>query len=103
LNVIQIPLLRALGSAILCVYVLLYDLLIAPPFSWSRYLEFVGIFTAYCIGSWLLLQKAYRKSKPLDLALAFLIFDLFFWILVLYRTGGDKSLLFFLSIVRVSD
>src|SRR5438309_9284797 len=103
LNVVQIPLLRGLGCGILCLYVLLYDLLIAPPFSWARYLQFAGILAAYCFGSWVILQKAYRKSKPLDLALVFLIVDLLFWILVLYRTGGDKSLLFFLSIVRVSD
>src|SRR6266480_4935280 len=60
LNVVQIPLLRGLGCGILCLYVLLYDLLIAPPFSWSRYLEFAGILAVYCFGSWLILQKAYQ-------------------------------------------
>jgi signal transduction histidine kinase/ActR/RegA family two-component response regulator len=103
LNVVQIPFLRGLGFGILCVYVLLYDVLIAPSFSWSRYILFVGVFAGYCTGSWVILRKGYRKAKPLDLALIFLIVDLFFWILVLYRTGADKSLLFFLSIVRVSD
>jgi signal transduction histidine kinase/AmiR/NasT family two-component response regulator len=103
LNVIQIPFLRGLGLSILCVYVLLYDLLIAPPFFWSRYLSFVAIFATYCIGSWLILRKGYRKIKPIDLSLLFLIVDLFFFVLILYRTGADKSLLFFLSIVRVSD
>ena len=46
LNVIQIPLLRGFGFAILCAYVLLYDLLIAPAFSLSRYFLFVGVFAA---------------------------------------------------------
>jgi signal transduction histidine kinase/ActR/RegA family two-component response regulator len=103
LNVVQIPLLRGLGLAILCAYVLLYDLLIAPAFSWSRYLAFVAIFAAYCTGSWLILRTGYGKVKHVDLSLLFLIVDLFFWILVVYRTGADKSLLFFFSIVRVSD
>src|SRR5438132_1398177 len=103
LNVIQIPLLRGLGLAILCVYVLLYDLLIAPPFSWSRYIPFVAIFAIYGMGSWLILRKGYEKAKPVDLSLLFLVVDLFFWLLAVYRTGADKSLLFFLSVVQVSD
>src|SRR6266850_2469990 len=103
LNVIQIPLLRGLGLAILCVYVLLYDLLIAPPFSWSRYIPFVAIFAIYGMGSFLILRKGYEKVKPVDLCLLFLVVDLVFWLLAVYRTGADKSLLFFLSVVRVSD
>jgi signal transduction histidine kinase/ActR/RegA family two-component response regulator len=103
LNAIQIPLLRGFGSFILCIYVLLYDVLIAPPLSWARYFAFVAIFAIYCIASWLVLRNAYKKVKALDLSLLFLIVDLFFWVLVIYRTGADKSLLFFLSVVRVSD
>jgi len=103
LNVVQISLLRGLGSAILSLYVLLYDVLINPPFSLSRYLSFVAILTAYGVGSWLILRSGYRKVKPLDLSLLFLIVDLLVWVLVIYRTGAEKSLLFFLSIVRVSD
>ncbi len=103
LNVVQIPLLRGLGSLILCVCVLLYDFLVAPPFSWSRYVTFVAIFAAYCAASWLALRRWYGRIKRFDLALFFLIVDLLFWILVIYRTGADKSLLFFLSVVRVSD
>jgi len=58
LNVVQIPVLRALGLAILCVYVLLYDLLIDPPFSLAGYLAFVAIFAVYCLASWLALRNA---------------------------------------------
>src|SRR5207247_2048949 len=102
LNVVQIPMLRALGVAILCVYVLLYDLLIAPPFSLSGYLPFVAIFATYCLGSWVVLQKAYRKVRPFDLSLVFFVVDLSLWLLVIYRTGGEKSLLFFIGVVLVS-
>src|SRR5437667_6233135 len=103
LNVVQIPLLRGVGAAILCAYVLLYDLLKAPVFSWTLYLAFVASLATYCIGSWLILSKTYKKIKPVDLSLVFLITDLLFWILAIYRTGADKSLLFFLCVVRVSD
>jgi signal transduction histidine kinase/ActR/RegA family two-component response regulator len=103
LNVIQIPLLRGFGTAILCLYALLYDLVIAPPLSWTRYLRFVAILAIYCAGSCLVLRTKYRKLKPLDIPLLFLIVDLFVWLLVIYRTGAEHSLLFFLSVVRVSD
>ena len=103
LNVIQIPLVRGFGTAILCLYLLLYDLLIAPPISWTKYLGFVAVLVVYCVGSCLVLRTKYRKLKPLDIHLLFLIVDLFVWILVIYRTGAEHSLLFFLSVVRVSD
>src|SRR5437763_4111318 len=69
LNVVQIPMLRALGLGILCVYVLLYDLLIAPPFSLYGYLTFVAIFATYCLASWLILRKGYKKVRPVDFSL----------------------------------
>jgi signal transduction histidine kinase/AmiR/NasT family two-component response regulator len=104
LNVIQIPMLRGFGSLILCIYVLLYDILIAAPHvSWSRYFAFVAILATYCLASWGVLRSSYKKVKALDLSLAFQIADLFFWVFAIYRTGADKSLLFFLGVVRVSD
>ena len=102
LNVVQIPMLRTLGVAILCVYVLLYDLLIAPPFSLAGYLAFVAILAVYCLASWLALRKGYRKIKPLDFSLVLLVADLFLWLLVVHRTGAEKSLLFFVGVVLVS-
>ncbi len=102
LNAVQIPMLRALGVAILCVYVLLYDVLLAPPFSLSGYLAFVAIFATYCLASWLVLRKGYRKVRPVDFSLVFLVVDLSLWLLVIYRTGGEKSLLFFVGVVLVS-
>jgi len=102
LNVVQIPMLRALGLGILCVYVLLYDLLIAPPFSLYGYLTFVAIFATYCLASWLILRKGYKKVRPVDFSLVFLVVDLSLWLLVVYRTGGEKSLLFFVGVVLVS-
>src|ERR1700733_1566913 len=88
LNVIQIPLLRGLGSLVLCLYVLLYELLDPAPFSLSHYLVFVGIFAAYCLGSWLILRAGYKKVRRLDLTLFFLIVDLVPWLLAIYWTGA---------------
>jgi signal transduction histidine kinase/ActR/RegA family two-component response regulator len=102
LNVIQIPRLRGFGSLILCIYVLFYDWFFSPPFSVREYLTFVLILCSYCVGSWLILRYGYLKTR-IDLALVFLVTDVFLWLLAVYRTGAETSLLFFLSIVRVSD
>src|SRR4030095_4111471 len=103
LNVIQIPLLRGVGSLILCLYVLVYDLFFSPQFSLTRYFTFVLVLGFYCFGSWLVLRYAYLKTQWLDVPLVFLIGDLFFLVLKVFRTGADTRLFFFLSIVRVSD
>jgi signal transduction histidine kinase/ActR/RegA family two-component response regulator len=102
LNAIQIPLLRGFGSLILCIYVLGYDLSFSEQFSLTRYLTFVLILGSYSLTSWLIIRYAYLKT-PVDVPLIFLITDLFFWVLTIYRTGAETSLLFFLSIVRVAD
>ena len=103
LNVILIPRLRSFGFLILCVYALLYDLYAAPPFSWSRYLPLVLMLAAYCVVSAYALRISHAKLRRVDLPLLFLILDIFFWLLVVYRTGADKSLLFFFGVMRVSD
>src|SRR5438034_2119470 len=105
LNVVLIPLLHGAWSLILCAYVFIYDLLNPGPFSFARYFTFVLTLAAYCLGSWFIPRLVYKKARELklDFSQFFLIADLLFWLVVIYRTGADKSLLFFLSLVRVSD
>src|SRR2546426_1954474 len=103
LNVVLIPMLRGTGCLILCVYVLAYDLFVAPPFSWQKFLAFVLLLGGYCLVSWLVLSQAYVRIKKRDISLFFLVTDLLLWLFTVYRTGGDQSLLFFLGIVRVAD
>ena len=105
LNVVLIPLLHGAWSLILCAYVFIYDLLDPGPFSFARYFTFVLILAAYCLGSWFIPRLVYKRARELrlDFSQFFLIADLLFWLVVIYRTGADKSLLFFLSLVRVSD
>ena len=105
LNVVLIPLLHGAWSLILCAYVFLYDVLAPAPFSWGKYLTFVLILAGYCLSSWFIPKLIYRtaRKRRIDFSLCFLIADLLFWLLVIYRTGAEKSLLFFLSLVRVSE
>src|SRR5206468_7833621 len=73
--------------------------------SFARYFTFVLILAAYCLGSWFIPRLVYKRARELrlDFSQFFLIADLLFWLVVIYRTGADKSLLFLLSLVRVSD
>ncbi|HYR88582.1 MAG TPA: ATP-binding protein [Terriglobia bacterium] len=103
LNVVLIPILRGIGCLILCVYVLVYHLVVSPSSSWTEPLNFVLVAGAYCLASWLILRQAYARVKKSDIALFFLATDLLLWLFAIYRTGGDRSLLFFLGIIRVAD
>lgn len=58
---------------------------------------------AYSLISWVILYIYYLQVKLFDLGLFFLIFDIGVWILVIYFTGGERSLFFFLMTVRAAD
>lgn len=58
---------------------------------------------AYSLISWVILYIYYLQVKLFDLGLFFLVFDIGVWILVIYFTGGEKSLFFFLMTVRAAD
>jgi signal transduction histidine kinase/ActR/RegA family two-component response regulator len=103
LNAFQIPLLRSVGFGILGIFVLAYDILIAPTFSTADYVWFMTAIAAYCVISWQILRYGYLRVRRLDLGLFFLLIDLPFVLSVIHRTGANQSVLFFLLILRVSD
>jgi hypothetical protein len=103
LNIVQIPVFRLAGFSILILWALLYDLLVSPSFSWPSYLFFVSTMLLYCAASWRILRFGYGRIHPVDLGMVFLLLDLVMFLWVIYRTGADNSLLFFLMVLRVAD
>jgi signal transduction histidine kinase/ActR/RegA family two-component response regulator len=103
MNASQIPLLRAIGFAILGILVLLYDRLAAPTFTTAGYLWFIAIIVGYCILSWLILRYGYNRLPSFDLGLAFLILDIPFMLAVIHHTGANRSVFFFMLVLRVAD
>lgn len=103
LNVVQIPRLRLLGFGLISIFILLHNLFILKTFSWSPFLLITIILLSYALFSWLILYLFFGKVKAIDPSLLFLTADIFVFILVIYFTGGEKSWLFFLLIVRVAD
>jgi PAS domain S-box-containing protein len=103
LNAIQIPRLRLLGFGLLSFFIFLHNLVILEPFSWFPFFLCTIILFSYALLSWLILYLFFSKLKAIDLSLFFLNADIFIFILVIYFTGGEKSWLFFLLMVRVAD
>ena len=103
LNAFQIPAIRAVGFTITCVWVLLYQTLVATNFSPDQYAQFVTVIAAYCLTSWALLAYGYNRFRAIDLGLLFLLLDLPFLLYAIHATGANESLLFFIVVLRVAD
>src|SRR5258708_4881250 len=103
LNVVQVPLLRLLGFAMLAILALLHKVFITGPFLWKEFLLLHAIILGYVVLSWLALFLFYHKVRIISLGLTFLILDLLFYTLVIYYSGGENSLLFFVYLTRLAD
>jgi PAS domain S-box-containing protein len=103
LNVIQFPILRLLGFLLIIMYILLHNVFLSKTFSWMDFSSITAFLFIYSLISWLILYIFFERVKLFDLGIFFLVFDIFVWIFVIYSTGGEKSLLFVLMIVRAAD
>lgn len=103
LNAIQFPLLRVFGFFLLSFFVLIHNYYISRTFSWQETSEFQVIAFSYAGFSWLVLYLFFGKTGRFDLGLFFLIADFFILALAVYFSGGQRSLLFFLFLIRVAD
>ncbi|RMG45228.1 MAG: response regulator, partial [Acidobacteria bacterium] len=103
LHAIRIPLLRILGISIILLTIFLHDRYLLRSFSWSDFLQFASISFCYASLSWLILYVFYDRVKKVDLGMVFLTLDLAIFTLAIYFSGGEKSWLFPLLMVRVAD
>lgn len=103
LNVVQFPVLRLLGFGFIAFFVLVHNFYVYKVFSWEQFSLFVIIAFSYCLFSWLILYLFFEKTGRFDLGILFLTLDILIFAVAVYLSGGQKSLLFFLFIVRVAD
>ena len=103
LNVVQFPALRLLGFGFIAFFVLVHNFYVYKVFSWEQFSLFVIIAFSYCLFSWLILYLFFEKTGRFDLGILFLTVDILIFAVAVYLSGGQKSLLFFLFIVRVAD
>jgi signal transduction histidine kinase len=103
LNVVEIPYLRLIGFSLLSVGIYLHNRYILGHVSWKEISLFLCLTFTYSLLSWGALYLFFDKVTKINLEVVFLTTDLAIIIAAIYFTGGDRSLLFFLLLVRVSD
>ena len=100
---VQVPLLRVFGLSLLTLLVVVHNRLFLPSYSRAELFRFVLVLAVYAGFSWLALRIFYGRTGPLDLGRAFLAFDIAAFLFAIYHTGGDRSWLLFLLMIRVAD
>jgi PAS domain S-box-containing protein len=103
LNVVQIPTLRVLGFCLLTLCTFFHNLYILKSPTQPNIFVIASIVISYSLLSWLILYLWFDKIKKFDISFLFLVLDIFVWTLMLYFSGGEKSLLFWLMVMRVAD
>lgn len=98
-----VPLYRLLGFIGVSIMVGLHNRFIEQAFDWHLYGTYLLVVGSYTLISWLALQVLYPKFDLTSLPIIILVADVFFWLFAIYYSGGEKSLLFLILLVRCCD
>lgn len=103
LAAIELPRLRVGGSILLALAVLLHNYAmptVAAPDAWIDAAIALGV---NALVAWAAVAFFLRRRIPRDLTLLFLSLDLPVWTYAIYCSGAERSLLFFVLLLRVAD
>ncbi|HXH41761.1 MAG TPA: histidine kinase dimerization/phospho-acceptor domain-containing protein, partial [Thermoanaerobaculia bacterium] len=100
--VVEIPILRCIGTVFLSLGVYLNNRFLLQTASNAGWLRITLILTIYCVVSWPLLAVLYERVK-VDISLVFLVLDIPIWTLAVYYSGAERSWLFFILFLHVAD
>src|SRR5262245_6619768 len=103
LNTLEIPALRLVGMILLALAVLLHNRYLLRTFSVAEWLHVTAILIGYAALAWLVLWGCWSRVRAVDLGLVFLVADLPVWAVAVYYTGGERSWLFVVVLIRVAD
>src|SRR5262245_4715644 len=96
------PLFRLAGGAALALTAVLHNV-VAGRASLGNLLAIIGGLAAWSLLSWLVLARWYGRTGHVDLGIAVALGDVVVWTLVIYLTGAERSVLFFLVLLRAAD
>ena len=102
-HTVVIPIIRAIGFAILSAIALLHD---ASERGWATFAEHGWLLTlnaAYALLSWLALRIGHGRTGRVDLSLAFLHVDVLMWLVILNHIEHGHPAYAYLLLVRVAD
>ena len=103
LNVLDYPAARVMGNALIVVGVALHNRFILGDFDLGPFTAFAIALTLYSLLSWLVLALFWRRVRRVDLGDVFMAADILAWTLAIHASGGERSWLFFLMIMRAAD
>jgi signal transduction histidine kinase len=105
-HVFEVPLLRVIGFSMITLLVLLRYGFVPDASAADEVSPWLvgAIGLTYSLVAWAALYLGFDALKPrVNLGTVFLGVDVFFFILAVYLTGGDRSWLFFLLFIRTAD
>jgi signal transduction histidine kinase/CheY-like chemotaxis protein len=103
LAAVELPLLRLAGSLLLSFAVYVHNrylLFTATNDGWAAATTVIAV---YALVTWAVIALFLRRTPPHDLTVAALAGDLPVWTYAIYHSGGDRSWLFFILLLRVAD
>jgi signal transduction histidine kinase/DNA-binding NarL/FixJ family response regulator len=103
LAAIELPALRLIGSVFLSFGVYLNNIYLIGESSLRGWLWVTTIIFSYALLTWCVLILFLKRDPPIDLTLPALAGDFFIWTLAIYASGAERSWLFFIPLLRVSD
>ncbi|HXG54859.1 MAG TPA: ATP-binding protein [Vicinamibacterales bacterium] len=99
-----VPLIRALGMNAILAAVFLHHYLVGPAVSTNQLWILAVAIEAYCGLSWLVLGTLWERFRPvLDLQFPLTVLDIMACGVATYATGGERSWLFFILLLRLTD
>jgi signal transduction histidine kinase len=101
LNVVDIPALRLVGFCLVAVGVVLHNRFVFGITDGQAELDTIAILVGYAVGAWAALALGYRRVPRLDLV--FLALDIVPLTYAIYASGGERSWLFFILVMRAAD
>ena len=104
LNTVQVPLLRFVGFGLLAGAVWFYNRWFAdPPEPASIARSYALVVALYGIFAAIALRFFWARFRGFDLGMVFLVLDVFFMTGAVYATGGERSWLLSILMLRVAD
>lgn len=103
-NVVAVPVIRLLGLNAVVVAVFLHHRLIGPFVDTTSLWIFVALVEVYCVCAWLLVVALWERLRPvLDLHVPLTAVDILVCTGATYVTGGERSWLYFVLLLRLAD
>lgn len=102
-HTIEVPRLRIIGFAFNAVGILVHNWLIFGVLDWTTALQHSAVLLGYALAAWAILATAWDRVRVVNLGDVFFALDLIPMAYVVYVTGADQSLMWFVFAARAAD